>query len=149
VDPSSIALGAVLSHPREGDIDHPIAFESRKLFIAEKNYTTMKREGLVMVYALQKFRNYLLGSHFKMYTYHFALKYLVNKLVLGGRICKWILLFQEYDFEVIVKPGKLNARPDHLSCILSGEDAKNLDDNFPDAQLFVVRMMDDYFSDIV
>jgi hypothetical protein len=58
-------------------------------------------------------------------------------------------LFQEYDFEVIVKPGKLNAGPDHLSCILSGEDAGNLDDSLPDAHLFAVQMVDDYFTDIV
>jgi hypothetical protein len=102
-----------------------------------------------MVYVLQKFRHYLLGSHFKMYTDHSALRYLVNKPVLGGRICRWLLLFQEYDFEVIVKPGKLNAGPDHLSCILSGEDAGNLDDSLPDAHLFVVQMVDDYFTDIV
>jgi len=44
-----------------------------------------------------------------MYADHFALKYLVNKLVLGGRICRWILLFQEYDFEVIIKTEKMNA----------------------------------------
>jgi hypothetical protein len=67
-----------------------------------------------MVYALQNFRNYLLGSHFKMYTYHSALKYLVNNLVLGERICIWLLLFQEYDFEVMVKPGKLNVGPDQV-----------------------------------
>jgi hypothetical protein len=58
-----------------------------------------------MVYALQKFRHYLLGKHFKMFTDHSTLKYLVNKPVLGGRICRWLLLFQEFDFEVIVKPG--------------------------------------------
>jgi hypothetical protein len=58
-----------------------------------------------MVYALQKFRRYLLGSHFNMYTNHSALRYLVNKLVLGVRICRWLLMFQEYDFEVVVKPG--------------------------------------------
>ena len=44
----------------------------------------MEREGLAMVYALQKFRHYLLGAHFKMYTGHSTLKYLVNKPVLGG-----------------------------------------------------------------
>jgi hypothetical protein len=58
-------------------------------------------------------------------------------------------LFQEYDFEVVVKPGKLNARPDHLSRILLGEDAGNFDDNLPYAQLFAVKMMDNYFLDIV
>jgi len=68
-----------------------------------------------MVYALQKYRHYLLGAHFRMYIDHSGLKYLVNKLVLGGRICRWLLLFLEYDFEVIVNPRKLNVGPDHLS----------------------------------
>ena len=92
---SSIALGAILSQPGEGDIDHHIAFASRKLSKMEKNYTTTECEGLAMVYTLQKFRHYLLGSHFKMYKYHSTLRYLVNKLVLGERICRWLLLFQE------------------------------------------------------
>ena len=73
--------------------------------MTEKNYTTTEREGLAMVHALQKFRHYLLGGHFKMFTDHFALKYLVNKRVLWGKICRWLLLFQEFDFEVIVKLG--------------------------------------------
>ena len=106
----------------EGNIDHPIAFASRKLSTAEKNYTTTKREGLAMVYALHKFRHYLLRSHFKMFTDHYALNYLVNKPVLGGRICRWLILFQEYDFEIIVKLGRLNLGPDHLSMIESGEE---------------------------
>ena len=84
VDASSIALGIVLTQPRDGAIDHPIAFSSRKLSTTEKNYTTTKREGLAMVYVLQKFRHYLLGGHFKMFTEHSALKYLVNKPMLGG-----------------------------------------------------------------
>jgi hypothetical protein len=102
-----------------------------------------------MVYALQKFRHYLLGKHFNMFTDHSALKYLVNKPVLGGRICRWLLLFQEFDFEVIVKPGKLNARPDHLSRVTNGEEPMNLEDNFPDAQLFSVHIIDEYFSYII
>ena len=93
VDASGIALGIVLTHPGEGGIDHPIAYSSRKLSTAEKNYTTTEREGLAMVYALQKFRHYLLGASFKMFTNHSALKYLVNKPVLGGRICRWLLYF--------------------------------------------------------
>ena len=64
VDASSIALGIVLMQPREGALDHPISFARRKLSTAEKNYTMTEREGLAMVYALQKFRNYLLGGHF-------------------------------------------------------------------------------------
>jgi hypothetical protein len=93
VDASSISLGVVLSQPRAGYIDHPLAFSSMNLSTAEINYTTTKREGLAMVYALQKFHHYLLGGHFKMFTDHSTLKYLVNKLVLGGGICRWLLLF--------------------------------------------------------
>jgi hypothetical protein len=69
--------------------------------------------------------------------------------VLGGIICRWLILFQEYDFEVVVKPGKLNVGLDHLSHILSGEDVRNLDENLPDVQLFAVKMVNDDFIDIV
>jgi hypothetical protein len=86
-----------------------------------------------MVYALQKFRNYLLGKHFNMFTYHSTLKYLVIKTMLGGRIYRWLLLFQEFDFEVIAKPRKMNVGPDHLSRVTNGEEPTNLEDNFPNA----------------
>ena len=85
VDASSVVLGVVLVQPGEGDLDHSIAFSSMKFSFAEKSYTKTDREGLAMVYALQKFRNYLLGGHFKIFTDHSALKYLVNNPVLGGR----------------------------------------------------------------
>lgn len=65
-------------------INHPIMFVSQQLSKAEKNYSTIEREGLAMLYALQKYRHYLLGGHFKMYTDHSALKYLVNNPVLVG-----------------------------------------------------------------
>ena len=142
-------MGIVLAQSDEGNIDHPIAFASRKLSIAEKNYTTTEREGLAMVYALHKFRHYLLGSHFKMFNDHSALKYLVNKPVLGGRICRWLILFQEYDFEIIVKPGRLNMGRDHLLRIESGEEPTNLEEGLPDAQLFAIQIVDEYFQDIV
>jgi len=101
-------LGVILEHLGVGDIDNPTAFASRMLSKAENNYNTTEREDLSMVYALKKLRNYLLGGHFKMFIDHSALKYLVNMLVLGGNICRWFLLFQEYDFEFIVKLRILN-----------------------------------------
>ena len=78
-----------------------------------------------------------------MYTDHSLLKYLVNKTSLEGRICRWLLLFQEFEFEVILKPGRLNVGPYHLSRIESGEEPTSLEDNFPDAQLFSGTMMED------
>ena len=67
-----------------------------------------------------------------MFTYHSALKYLVNKPVLGGKIFCSLILFQEFDFEIIVKSGRLNAGPDHLSLIETGEDPTNIEDGMPD-----------------
>jgi hypothetical protein len=49
-----------------------------------------------------------------------------------------LLLFQEFDFEVIVKSEKLDAGPDHLSRVTNGEDPTNLEENFPNAHLFSV-----------
>jgi hypothetical protein len=149
VDGSSISLRVVLAQPREGDIDHPLSFASRKLSTAEINYTTTEREGLAMVYALHKFLHYLLEGHFKMFIDHSALKYLVNKSVLGGRICRWLLLFQEYDFEIIVKPGKMNKGPDHLSRLEHGEEPTNMEDTLLDAQLLAIRNIDDHFTNVV
>jgi hypothetical protein len=87
VDVLTIALGAILAHPRVGDLDHLLAFARRKLLDSEHNYNTKEREGLAMVYALHKYRHYLMVKHFKMFTDHSTLKYLINKPVLGGRIC--------------------------------------------------------------
>jgi hypothetical protein len=149
VDALSIALGVVLAQPGAGYNDHFLAFASRKLSTAEINCTTTEREGLAMVYALQKFRHYLLGGNFKMFIDHSMLKYLVKKPVLGGRICRWLLLFQEYDFEIVVNPGRMNKGPDHLFRLQHGEEPTNLDDTLPDSQLLVVRKVDDHFSKIV
>ena len=149
VDVSCIALGSVITQEGDEGLDHPITFTSRRLSKAEKNYSTTEREGLAMVYMLQKFRHYLLGSQFKMYMDHFALKYLVNKLVLVGRICRWLLLFQEYDFEVIVKPRRLNMEPDHLSRIETGKETTKLEEGLSGVQLFVVRILDGHFEDII
>jgi hypothetical protein len=84
MDALSTVLDALLSHLGEGEIDHPIVFSSRKLSPAETNYTIKEREGLKMVYSLNKFRHYMLGSHFNMYTNHSAIRYIVIKLVLRG-----------------------------------------------------------------
>jgi hypothetical protein len=84
-----------------------------------------------------------------MFTDHSAPRCLVNKPVLRGRICRWLLLFQEFDFEVLVKPGRLNARLDHLPRITNGEEPNKLEDNFLDAQLFSVQTVDECFVDII
>ena len=86
MDASLIALGCVLSQKDSRNIDHPIYFASRQLIAAEKNYTTTEREGLGMIFAVQKFRHYLLGYPFTFYVDHDALKYLINKPDPSGRL---------------------------------------------------------------
>jgi hypothetical protein len=145
VDASSIALGAMLAKLGDGYIDHPLAFARRKLSTTEINCTTTEREGLAMVYVLQKFLHYLLGGHFKMFTNHSVLKQLVNKPMLGGRICRWLLLF---DFEIMVKLGRMSKGLDHLSRLEHGEEPNSLEDTLSDAQLLAIRKINDYFTEI-
>ena len=146
VNASSITLRVILAQPGEGVIDHPISFSIWKLFVVETNYMTTKQEGLVMVYALQKVYHYLLGGHFKMFIDHSTLKYLVNKPVLGGNICWWLLLFQDFYFKIIVKMGLLNTGPNNLLRIETGEEPSNIEDRLPDAELFKVGMFDDHYE---
>ena len=89
-----------------------------------------------MVFALKKYRHYLLDNPFIFYTNHQALKYLVNKPLHQGRICPWLLVFQEFKFEVVVRLGKLNVGLDHLSRIDTGEEPTGVKDDLLDAHLF-------------
>ena len=120
-------------------MDYPIVYSSRKLNKAERNYSTTEREALGMVFALQKYRHYLLANPFIFYTDHQALKYLINKPLHHGRIYRWLLFFKEFEFEVIVRLGKLNVGPDHLSRIDTGEEPTGVKDDLPDAHLFRIE----------
>ena len=92
VDASNIASGCVLSQKDIKNLDHPIYFASRQLIAAEKNYNTTEKEALAMIFAVQKLRHYLLGYPFVFYVDHDALKYVINKPDLNGRLARWVLL---------------------------------------------------------
>ena len=81
-----------------------------------------------------------------MFIDHSALKYLVNNPVLRGRICRWILLFHEFYFHIIVKLCRLNASPDHLLQIERGEEPTNIEDGLPDTKIFKFDMVEDYYE---
>jgi hypothetical protein len=92
VDASNFAIGSVLSQKDIKGHDRPIYFTSRQLSVAEKNYSVTEQEGFEMVYLVQKYRHYLLGYKFTFHVDHDALKYMVNKPQLSGRIARWVLL---------------------------------------------------------
>ena len=90
VDASAFAVGAVLCQPDDKGFDHPIYYASRQLSAAEKKYTMTEREALGMIFAVQKFRHYLLANPFVFYVDPQALKYLIAKPCLTGRITRWL-----------------------------------------------------------
>ena len=79
--------------------------------LIEKKYTTTEREALAVIYACKKFQHYLLGYMIVFHTDHDSLKYLVNKPDLSCRIARWILLLQEFNYEVMVNLERLTRMP--------------------------------------
>jgi len=90
-DASDYAIGAMLGQ-RKGRIFHTIYYASKVLNEAQNNYATTEKELLAIVFALEKFRSYLVGSKIVIYIDHAAIKYLLRKADSQPRLIRWILL---------------------------------------------------------
>jgi DNA polymerase elongation subunit (family B) len=111
-----IGIGAVLEQEGEHG-SHPVAFASRKLSSAEKNYPVHERELLAIVYALKEWRPYLHGSRFVIKTDNHPLRYLNTQSNPSKRQMRLIETLQEYDYEILYVQGKFNVVADALSRI--------------------------------
>ncbi|GJZ42446.1 reverse transcriptase domain-containing protein [Tanacetum coccineum] len=102
---------------------------------AELHYTRTKKEMLDVVYAFEKFRSYLILNKSVVYTDHSALKYLFAKKDSKARLLRWVLLLQEFDFNVIDTKGAENLAADHLSRLENPYenvlDPKEVNEKFP------------------
>ena len=106
--------GVVLGQ-RKGRVFHVIYYAGKVLNDAKINYATTEKEMLAIVYALEKFRSYLVGSKVIIYTDHAAIKYFLNKADSKPRLIRWIMLLQEFDLVIRDKKGFENVVADHLS----------------------------------
>lgn len=99
----------------------------------------MEKELLAIVYALKKFRSYLLGTKVIVYSDHAALKYLFLKKEAKPRLIRWIILLQEFNLEIRDKKGAENLVADHLSRLTTSEEPSQLKNTFPDGYLFSIQ----------
>ena len=90
-DANDFAIGAVIGQ-REGGKPYVVYYASKTLNEAQRNYTTTEMDLLVVVYALDKFKAYLVGSFIVIFTNHSALKYLLTKQDAKARLIRWVLL---------------------------------------------------------
>ncbi|CAM8987397.1 unnamed protein product [Rhodiola kirilowii] len=143
-DASDFAVGAVLGQRIDKKL-HVVYYASKVLAGAAVNYTTTEKEMLAVVYAFEKFRQYLLCSKTIVYTDHAAIKYLLSKKDSKPRLIRWVLLLQEFDIEIRDKKGAENLVADHLSRLELGEldreeDKLLINDSLVDEQLMHIDM---------
>ena len=98
-DASDYEVGAVLGQRKDKKL-HVIYYASRTLDIAQLNYATTEKELLDVVFAIDKFRSYLVGTKIIVYTDHAAIRYLLSKTDAKPRLLRWIMLLQELDLDI-------------------------------------------------
>ncbi|XP_073061910.1 uncharacterized protein [Primulina eburnea] len=148
-DASDYAVGVVLGQKRD-KFFRSIYYASRTMDAAQQNYTTTEKEMLAVVFAFDKFRPYLVGTKVIVFTDHAAIRYLFAKKDAKPRLIRWILLLQEFDFEVRDRKGCENQVADHLSRLEREEKEEEgaIQETFPDEQLFEVNSVLPWFADI-
>ncbi|RDX60679.1 Retrovirus-related Pol polyprotein, partial [Mucuna pruriens] len=148
-DVSNSALRVVLGQRAGvGNLVHVIAYASQTMDPTQLNYTTTEKELLAIVFALDKFCSYLLGSKIIVFSDYAALRFLLKKPDAKPRLIRWMLLLQEINIEIKDKKGAENSIADHLSRIERKSDPMPIRDEFLDEQLLHIHTPTPWFADI-
>jgi hypothetical protein len=131
-DASNIGLGAVLYQEIAGQ-RHYILFQARSLNDNERRYSATKRELLAVIFALQRFHQYLWGRQFDLFTDHAALTYMFTQKELNLTILGWFDILLAYTFNIHHRPGIQNILPDHLSRLFTSQSSRSNNASLPDA----------------
>lgn len=113
-DASDFGIGGVLVQGT-GELERVVAYFSQKLSATQRKYQTTERECLAVIVAIEKFRPYIEGSHFTVVTDHASLVWLQNLKDPAGRLSRWALRLQPYDFKIVHRPGRQMVVADALS----------------------------------
>jgi len=149
-DASDYTVGAVLGQRKNKSFD-AIYYASKILNENQVNYSTTEKELLAVIFALENFCSYLIGSKVIVFTDHATLKYLLTKGDSKPRLLRWILLLQEFDLEIRDKKGVENVVADHLSRLENNEVIKKekaIMAEFPNEKLFAIEERP-WFADMV
>ncbi|GJW89949.1 reverse transcriptase domain-containing protein [Tanacetum coccineum] len=137
-DASNYAEGSVLGQ-KSGKYFQPIYYASKTMTEAQKNYTTSEKELLAVVFAFDKFWQYLVLSKTIVCTNHSTLQCLFSKQDAKPRLIRWILFLQKFAIEIQDKKGVDNLAVDHLSRLENHETEElneaEIDDRFPDESI--------------
>ena len=114
-DACGYGLGVILAQENDEGEEHPVAYASRTLVQSEKNYSVTDKEGLAVIFALKKYRHYLLPNKFQVVVDHQALRYMFTKAEATGRLGRWLALVSEFQMEVVYRKGRKHQNVDAMS----------------------------------
>jgi len=126
-DACDVIIGAVLSQVQEGE-ERVIAYASRSLSKQEKNYCVTRKKLLAVVFYSKASRQYLLGRQFLIRTDHSALQWLRTTPEPMGQQACWCEILEEFDFQIVHRPGVKHGNADALSRRPCRQCGKEVDD---------------------
>lgn len=129
-DASDVGIGGMLTQFIDGE-EKVIAYASRSLSKAERNYSVTERECLAVIFCIEKFRPWIEGTPFTVITDHYSLLWLNNLKTPSGKLSRWLLRLRQHTFDLQHRKGSMHLVPDALSRI----PYSSPDINLPEAKL--------------